>query len=82
MAKKSSITGRWRITHMDEWDQDFVAAEIEGYIRFDPDGGGEFQFGYVHGRMTCEQTDGAVSPPSSGPGRAATRWSRRAAGAG
>jgi hypothetical protein len=51
------ITGTFRITHMDEWDQDFVDAEVEGYIRFDPDGFGEFQFGYVHGDMTCEQTE-------------------------
>jgi hypothetical protein len=44
-----------------------VDAEIEGYIRFDPDGGGEFQFGYVHGRMTCEQTKRS--------GRPAVEWS-------
>ena len=62
MAKKSSITGRWRITHMDEWDQEFVDAEVEGYVRFDTDGGGEFQFGYVHGRMACEQTERGGKP--------------------
>jgi hypothetical protein len=39
---------------MDEWDQDFVDAEVEGYVRFDPDGSGEFQFGYVHGSMAVE----------------------------
>jgi hypothetical protein len=62
MAMKSSIAGRWRITHMDEWDQEFVDAEVEGFVRFDPDGGGEFQFGYVHGRMTCEQTERGGKP--------------------
>ncbi|MGE5608005.1 MAG: hypothetical protein ACM359_02015 [Bacillota bacterium] len=39
---------------MEQWDQDFVNEAVEGYFRFDPDGGGEFQFGYVHGGMTCE----------------------------
>ena len=67
MAKKSPVVGRWRITYMDEWDQGFVDAEIEGYVRFDPDGGGEFQFGYVHRRITCELTDRG--------GKAAVEWS-------
>jgi hypothetical protein len=59
MAKKkaSPILGHWRITHMDMWDQSFVDAEVEGYVRFDLDDDGEFQFGYVHGWMTCEQTE-------------------------
>jgi hypothetical protein len=59
MAKKkeSPILGYWRITHMDMWDQSFVDEEVEGYIRFDLDDGGEFQFGYVHGWMHCEQTE-------------------------
>jgi len=62
MPKWNAIVGRWRITHMDEWDQDFVDAEVEGYIRFKPDGGGEFHFGYVHGQMTCEQTEREGKP--------------------
>ena len=51
------IFGRFRITHMEEWDQDFVDAEMPGFIRFDPDDMGEFHFGYVHGSMDCEQTE-------------------------
>lgn len=50
------FVGRWRITHMDEWDQDFVDAEVEGYIEFTADGSGEFQFGYVRGGMDCRLT--------------------------
>lgn len=46
------ILGRWRITWMELWDQDFVDAEGEGYVRFDPDDTGEFGFGYVHGWMS------------------------------
>jgi hypothetical protein len=73
--------GRWRITRMDEWDQDFVDAEVEGYVEFDPKGSGEFQFGYVHGGMDCRLAtrDG---PASSGRGRATTRWTRPRAGGG
>ncbi len=64
MAKKneSPILGRWRITHMDMWDQDFVDAEVEGYVRFDLDHDGEFQFGYVHGWMTCDETERSGKP--------------------
>src|SRR5437899_2514833 len=54
MAKTSPILGHWRITHMDQWDQDFVDAEVEGYVRLDHGGSGEFQFGYVHGWIDHE----------------------------
>lgn len=56
-ANPESILGHWRITHMDEWDQDFVDAEVEGYIRLDHGGSGEFQFGYVHGVIDHELTE-------------------------
>lgn len=46
---KSSLLGRWRITWMEQWDQDFVDAEVEGYFEFGPRGSGKFQFGYVQG---------------------------------
>ena len=52
-AASNPFTGRWQITHMDQWDQDFVNAEVEGYVEFAADGSGEFQFGYVHGSMDC-----------------------------
>jgi hypothetical protein len=47
----SPFVGRFRITAMDQWDQDFVNAEVEGYFKFKGDGQGEFHFGYVHGVM-------------------------------
>ena len=44
MAKKSKqsnpFTGRWRIISMDQWHQDFVDEEEEGYIEFDERGKG------------------------------------------
>jgi hypothetical protein len=53
MAKKSKgkspFAGRWRITWMEMWGQDFVDEEVEGYFAFKPNGGGDFQFGYVRG---------------------------------
>jgi hypothetical protein len=53
MAKKSKppspFEGRWRITSMEMWGQDFVDAEVEGYVEFGPKGLGSFQFGYVSG---------------------------------
>ncbi len=55
MAKKEKskcpLEGRWRITWMDQWDQDFVDAEVEGYFEFGPNNMGSFQFGYVQGQI-------------------------------
>ena len=49
MNKSNKFLGRWRITHMDEWDQDYIDLVVPGFIQFDPDDLGEFQFGTVHG---------------------------------
>ena len=48
-ASKNPVEGRWRITWMDQWDQKFVDAEVEGFFEFRKGGTGEFQFGYVWG---------------------------------
>jgi hypothetical protein len=59
MAKtkpKSPFLGRWRITSMEMWDQDFVDAEVEGYFEFEPDDLGNFQFGYVSGNIDYRDT--------------------------
>ncbi len=61
-ANSGSMLGLWRITHMDQWPQDFVDAEVDGYIRFDHGGVGEFQFGYVHGWIDHELTDREGKP--------------------
>lgn len=57
MSKSKSIAGKFRITHMDQWDQDFVDAEIPGFILFGLRGRGEFHFGYVSGGMDYEQSE-------------------------
>jgi hypothetical protein len=53
MAKKAKapnpFTGRWRIVSMEQWDQDFVDAEVEGFFEFGSNNLGSFQFGYVRG---------------------------------
>lgn len=36
---------------MEQWDQDFVDAEVEGYLKFGPRNLGSFQFGYVQGEI-------------------------------
>jgi hypothetical protein len=52
---------------MDEWDQDFVDAEVEGFFEFEPNGTGHFQFGYVSGYMDWR--------PATRDGRPAVEWS-------
>ena len=49
--QKNPFRGRWRITWMDQWDQDYVDEEVEGSIEFEPKGHGSFQFGYVQGQI-------------------------------
>ena len=60
MAKKSKqkspFEGRWRITRMDQWDQDYVDEEVEGYFEFGTGGLGSFQFGYVQGQIDYRTT--------------------------
>jgi len=52
-AKRTNpFEGRWRITWMEQWDQDFVDAEVEGFIEFDAKKFGSFQFGYVQGDIS------------------------------
>ena len=53
MVDKKIFLGKWKIIEMELWDQDFIDAEVPGYISFGENGRGEFQFGYVHGYMDC-----------------------------
>ena len=50
---KNEYLGRWRIVDMEEWDQDYIDMEVPGYIRFEDNDSGEFQFGLVQGSMDC-----------------------------
>ncbi len=42
---------------METWAQDFVDAEVDGFLEFGPDRFGSFQFGYVRGDV--EYREGA-----------------------
>jgi hypothetical protein len=54
--RHSRLQGRWRITAMSQWDQDYVDEEVEGFIEFGPGGQGDFQFGYVQGSIDHRTT--------------------------
>ena len=41
--------GKWRIVEMEHWDKDYIDLVVPGFIAFDRDNLGEFQFGTVHG---------------------------------
>jgi hypothetical protein len=63
MAKrKSQIAGRWRIASMEMWDNDFIDAEVSGYINFDKGGLGDFQFGYVRCDIDWRETERDIEP--------------------
>ena len=56
-----SITGRWRITEMEMWDQDAIDLVQPGFIEFGGDGLGQFGFIAVNGELDCR--DAAVGRP-------------------
>ena len=45
--------GNWKITEMEQWDQDYIDLVEPGYFGFDRDGIGEFVFGTINGFMDC-----------------------------
>ncbi len=49
--KKNPYLGKWRITEMEMWGQDYIDMETDGYFRFDKDSTGYFQFGLVQGQI-------------------------------
>jgi hypothetical protein len=57
MSESTSIIGRWRITEMDNWDQEAVDLVQPGFIEFDDDGLGELGFIVVTGELDCRDAD-------------------------
>ncbi len=49
-AVKKAI-GRWRITSMVMWDNDFMDAEVPAHITIHKNMQGDFQFGFVQGEI-------------------------------
>lgn len=57
MSESTSIIGRWRITEMDNWDQEAVDLVQPGFIEFDDDGLGDLGFIAVTGELDCRDAD-------------------------
>ena len=57
MSKSTSIIGRWRITEMDNWDQEAVDLVQPGFIEFDDDGLGSLGFIVVTGELDCRDAE-------------------------
>ena len=57
MSESASITGRWRITEMDNWDQEAIDLVQPGFIEFGEDGLGSLGFIAVTGELDCRDAD-------------------------
>ena len=57
MSESTSIIGRWRITEMDNWDQEAVDLVQPGFIEFDDDGLGSLGFIVVTGELDCRDAE-------------------------
>ena len=78
MAKKARapnpFTGRWRITWMDQWDQDFVDAEVEGFFESARTISARFSSATSRETSTTGRAFETGSQASSSPGRGMTKW--------
>lgn len=50
-SMKQIFAGKWHITKMSEWDEDYCNMEVKAYINIEKSGMGEFQFGLVTGSL-------------------------------
>jgi hypothetical protein len=57
MSKSTSIIGRWRITEMDNWDQEAVDLVQPGFVEFGDDGLGDLGFIAVTGELDYRDAD-------------------------
>jgi hypothetical protein len=57
MSESRRIIGRWRITEMDNWDQEAVNLVQPGFIEFDEDSLGGLGFIAVTGELDCRDAD-------------------------
>ncbi len=49
MNEDSPYLGKWKITEMEVWDRDYIDLVVPGFIEFEADQSGSFQFGTVRG---------------------------------
>lgn len=59
---RTPFSGRWRITWMSNWDQDYVDMEAPGQITFTSGRSGDFRFGLLEAQMDCRVRAGANPP--------------------
>ena len=57
MPESGKVVGRWRITEMDNWDQEAVDLVEPVLIEFDEDGLGELGFIAVTGELDCRDAN-------------------------
>ncbi len=53
----NKFVGKWKITDMEQWDQEYIDLMEPGYYLFDNKGMGEFVFGTVSGFIDCRYDD-------------------------
>ena len=56
MTIADQFLGRWRITGMEVWNQDYVDFVVPGHITFEEPAESSFQFGTMKGHMDCRYT--------------------------
>ena len=52
-SKHNSISGKYHIVEMEQWDEDYINMETRGYIQFSTNGTGDFHFGCVRAQIDC-----------------------------
>lgn len=60
--RRNEFVGRWRITHMELWDREYLDLEVPAFIEFRQDQFGEFQFGVVRGFIDYRVSDSRTEP--------------------
>ncbi len=45
------VTGRWLIETMDQWDRNYIDADVRGYFEFNANDSADFHVGYVQGQI-------------------------------
>jgi hypothetical protein len=58
----NGLIGRWRITWMETWKQNYVDEEVEGFFKFDRDETGKFQFYCVKGEIDYREVERDSKP--------------------
>jgi len=53
MRMKKGYVGKWRITEMEQWDQDYIDLVVPGHLTIEKDGTGTLQFGVVEAWIDC-----------------------------